>query len=176
MIPCSFFSNHPVQTVTGGKMKQNPFRLRAILIIVTVMVTCTLISGCASTSKDPQQSQASPQNDKMPVYYDFGDVLVPSELKLIKKESFVYLSSGVTSGVLSLKGRVDVNSMVIFFENNMAKDNWRMLGSFRSPKTIMLFQKENRWCIISIKDETFNAYVEIWVAPHLSGVDTGMNK
>jgi len=139
------------------------------------MTLFILITGCASTkTQNSQQAQASLQQNStsMPVYYDFGDVLVPKELDLIKKDSFVYLSSGV----LSLKGRVDINSLITFFENNMAKDNWRMLSSFRSPKTIILFQKENRWCIINIKEEMFKVYVEIWVAPTLNGVNTGSIK
>jgi hypothetical protein len=160
-------------------MNPGSFRLPFSLFIATVMTLFILITGCASTkTQNSQQAQASLQQNStsMPVYYDFGDVLVPKELDLIKKDSFVYLSSGVTAGVLSLKGRVDINSLITFFENNMAKDNWRMLSSFRSPKTIILFQKENRWCIINIKEEMFKVYVEIWVAPTLNGVNTGSIK
>jgi hypothetical protein len=47
----------------------------------------------------------------------------------------------------------------------MTKDNWKMVSYFKSPKSIMLFQKETRWSVIKINEETIYTYVEIWVAP-----------
>jgi hypothetical protein len=58
----------------------------------------------------------------------------------------------------------------------MAKDNWRILGSFKSsPLSIMLFQKENRSCMIKIIEE-FYTHVEIWVAPRVNEVESGLLK
>lgn len=133
--------------------------------------------GCASSSSNaPPASQATLQKDanSMPTYYDFGDVMVPSELKLNRKESFVYATGGTTAGVLTLKGRVDRDSLIAFFENNMVKDNWRLISSFRAPKAVMLFQKESRWCIISIEEDFMSELVKIWVAPTINAPAMGM--
>ncbi len=133
--------------------------------------------GCASSSSNnPPPSQATLQKDasNMPTYYDFGDVMVPSELKLNRKESFVYATGGATAGVLTLKGRVDRDSLIAFFENNMIKDNWRLISSFRAPKAVMLFQKEARWCIISIEEDFISELVKIWVAPTINAPAMGM--
>ena len=99
------------------------------------------------------------------MYYDFGDVLIPKELKIDKGSSFIYSAPGFSAGVLALSGRVNVSSLCSFFEENMAKDNWKLVVSFKSPRTLMLFQKENRWCVINITDGKFSTEVEIWVAP-----------
>ncbi len=121
-----------------------------------------------SSKKDVKKSSA-------PVYYDFGDVLIPSEMKVEKKESFIYRTPGFTAGVLALRGRVEMNSLINFFDNNMKKDNWRQISSFRSPKTIMLFHKENRWCVISIREADFgNTRAEVWVAPTINQPDEGL--
>ncbi|MEA3279340.1 MAG: hypothetical protein U9Q38_01895 [Thermodesulfobacteriota bacterium] len=139
-----------------------------------------LTAGCAGfkSKKGSSTSQTTTQKDKgpSPLYYDFGDVLIPNELKIIKKSSFVYRTPGFSAGVLALSGRVEVSSLIAFFENNMAKDNWRTISSFKSPRTIMVFQKENRWCVINITEKEFNTHVEIWVAPTINEAESGLLK
>jgi hypothetical protein len=156
-------------------MFRNPYHTPIRTISITCLIISVLITGCASTppQSGSQTGTVAAASGPAPLYYDFGDVLVPKEMSLIKKESFVYLSSGVTAGVLSFKGRVDLPSLITFFENNMAKDNWRFISSFRSPKNMMLFQKDNRWCVINIKEGWFKAYLEIWVAPTMNGSGSG---
>ena len=139
-----------------------------------------IISGCAGgkTKKSGPGSQVTAPKDKgpSPLYYDFGDVLIPNELKVNKKASFVYKTSGFSAGVLTLSGRVEISSLIAFFENNMQKDNWRTMGSFKSPRTIILFQKENRWCIINITEKDFKTHVEVWVAPTINEAEAGLLK
>ena len=139
-----------------------------------------IISGCAGgkTKKSGPGSQVTAPKDKGPssLYYDFGDVLIPNELKVNKKASFVYKTSGFSAGVLTLSGRIEISPLIAFFESNMQKDNWRDMGSFKSPRTIMLFQKESRWCMINITEKDFKTHVEVWVAPTLSEAEAGLLK
>jgi hypothetical protein len=78
--------------------------------------------------------------------------------------------------VLSLEGRVDSTSLIAFFESNMAKDNWQAVSSFKSPRSILMFRKESRWCVINITEKTLGTYVEIWVAPTIAGSETTLTK
>jgi len=155
-------------------------RMNHLFVSTTQFLLILLLAlgffGCASSSKNSSPSQATLQKDagSMPTYYDFGDVMVPSELKLNRKESFVYATGGATAGVLTLKGRVDRDSLIAFFENNMIKDNWRLISSFRAPKAVMLFQKESRWCIISVEEDLMSEQVKIWVAPTINAPAMGM--
>ena len=139
-----------------------------------------IISGCAglkSKKSDPKSQVTTPKvKGPSPLYYDFGDVLIPNELKLNKKASFVYTSSGFSAGVLTLSGRVEISSLIAFFESNMQKDNWRIISLFKSPRTIMLFKKESRWCVINIIEKDFKTHVEVWVAPTISEVEAGLLK
>ena len=80
------------------------------------------------------------------------------------------------TGVITLTGRVEIDSLVTFFENNMAKDNWRNISSFKSPRTIILFQKENRFCVINIIDGELEARVNIWVSPTIGESESGLLK
>jgi len=109
------------------------------------------------------------------LYYDFGDVLIPKELKIVQDPSFIYRTGGYACGLMVLKGRVELTSMINFFANNMVKDNWRLLSTFKSPRTLLLFQKDNRWCIITITEGRFSmpSEVAIWVAPTGSQAGAG---
>ena len=156
-------------------------RGRTVWFGVGCMAVCFLfIAGCAGleSKKGSLSAPAASKKDEgpTPLYYDFGDVLLPSELKLDKKSSFVFQTPGLSAGVLSLKGRVEISSLISFFENNMAKDNWSLVSSFKSTRTIMLFKKENRWCVINITEEYGSTYVEIWVAPTINEAEFGLLK
>jgi hypothetical protein len=125
---------------------------------------------------DSEQAVMEEEAEPSPIYYDFGDVLIPLELEVDRDSSFIYHAPGFTAGVLALSGRVEASSLIRFFENNMAKDNWKLVSSFKSPRTIMFFNKANRSCIINITEKSFSSEVEIWVAPTLNGSETTLYK
>ena len=141
----------------------------AILMLLTA-------AGCSTTQKTAGSGVGDKDGQTAPLYYDFEDVLIPRELKLDTESSFIYHSSGLTAGVLVFKADVDRNSLIQFFENNMAKDNWQYVSSFKSPRTLLLFKKETRWCVINITDNKWETWVEIWVAPFSDSSGSGLLK
>ena len=147
-------------------------RITHIVIVLTL-----LTAACSST---PQKTAGGGAGEKegnnSPLYYDFEDVLVPRELKLNTESSFVYHSSGLTAGVLVFRSEVERNSLIQFFENNMTKDNWQYVSSFKSPRTLLLFKKENRWCVINITENRWDTWVGIWVAPFSGNSASGLLK
>ena len=152
-------------------------RSRTAVYYFGIMALLLLVAACSSTPKTTDGSDAKEKDDKsVPLYYDFGDVLIPRELELDVNSSFVYHTSGFTAGILAFKSKAELGSMVNFFENNMAKDNWQAVGIFKSPRTLLLFQKENRWCVINITDNRWNTLVEIWVAPFSDISGSGLLK
>jgi len=62
-------------------------------------------------------------------------------------------------------GRVEIKSLTDYFINNMAKDNWDLRCAFKSNRTILVFEKPDRYCIVNVTDEHFTTLLEIWVAP-----------
>ncbi len=124
-----------------------------------------LIAGCAGLKGESNGDNFNDKGFAPPIYYDFGDVRLPEELKVDNNASFVYRTAGFSAGVLVLEGRVEIYSLISFFENSMRSDEWIFLSSFKSPRTMMLFKKENRWCVINITEKLASTLVEIWVAP-----------
>jgi len=142
-----------------------------------MLVLLLMVAACSSTPKTTDGSEAKEKDSQdAPLYYDFGDVLIPRELELDVNSSFVYHTSGFTAGILAFKSKVEIGSMINFFESNMAKDNWQAVGIFKSPRTLLLFQKENRWCVINITDNRWDTLVEIWVAPFSDISGSGLLK
>ncbi len=129
--------------------------------------------GCTSVLSNQNKTEAPKE---VPMYMDFGDVMIPKELKTVKDQTFIYRTAGHTSGVLTLKGAVELNSLIAFFENNMTKDNWTKISEFKSPRTILLFEKKNRYCMINIREGQYQSTVEIWVAPTMVKEASGLLK
>ena len=163
-------------------MKINIGEFKFIQVLAgTLLAVAFLLTGCAglfsknidtSTNTSGQSEQAS-----IPLYRDFEDVAIPRELKEDKKSTYVIESAGYRSGILALKGRVERNSLIDFFKDNMAKDNWKAITSFKTPKrAIMLFQKNNRWCMINITEKGINTYIEVGVVPTIAGVEPDLGK
>jgi hypothetical protein len=146
----------------------------AIIAIFLVVTGCSSFKSAKRGDSTPPPAKTDKEETSL--YYDFGDVLIPKGLKTDKKASFIYQTPGFSAGVLVLSGRIELNSLITFFENNMAKDNWQPVSKFKSPRTIMLFKKENRWCFINITDKQFTTHTEIWVAPTISVMDSGLLK
>lgn len=140
--------------------------------VLVLLLVCMISAGCARMRRGAVVSQgpdadASKEAETLgALYHDFEDVLFPIELKMDKKRSFVIRTPGFTAGVLVLTGRIEINSLVRFFENNMAKDNWQLLSFFKSPRTIMFLNKTDRSCIINMTEKRFKTDVEIWLLPH----------
>jgi ASC-1-like (ASCH) protein len=147
-------------------------------VLLLAVIAGLLLAGCASpkgvATGDPDSAAEAERN--APLYYDFGDVLVPREMKVDKNASFVFRTPGLSAGVLSMKGRVDGHSLITFFENNMANDNWSLVSAFKSYRNIMLFKKENRWCVINITEKKMYTYLEIWVSPTVEGASETLYK
>jgi hypothetical protein len=132
---------------------------------VSFLVLSFFVLSCASTSKPQTESPASSDQGERALYTDFDDILVPSGMKLDKKESFVYGTSRSRVGILIYDGRVDPASLADFFQNNMQKDGWRMISSFKYREYLLTFVKEDRACVISIVEKLFSTMASIRVGP-----------
>ncbi len=139
-------------------------RFMGMGIILTAVLFFLTAAGCANSPLIKKGASLFQKKKELaPRYLDFEDVLIPGELEVDKKS--VYQSPGFSGGVLTLKGRVDMASLVSFFTANMPKDNWIVVSEFKSPRTKMLFQKDKKRCIIGISEGILKTEVEIWVAP-----------
>jgi hypothetical protein len=146
---------------------------RSRLLVLLLAILFLVGSGCAAWQKSqdtPEETGEKKEEVKgpAPIYYDFVDILIPAELSLVKKNSFVYSTPSFSAGVLVFEGYVQGESLVHFFTTNMAKDGWTLKSSFRYREVILNFEKEQRSCLISVAEYSLKTRVEVWVAPQMS--------
>lgn len=135
--------------------------------LVIGLGACTGLQKKETKSTDPMPKAGTATAQSAGTYADFEDVLIPREMEMDAKISFMFETPQFKTGILVYKGRVDYVSLANFFENNMIKDNWKMRSKIRYTRTIMVFEKPDRDCIINIFDETFNTIAEVMVAPRM---------
>ncbi|SLM30346.1 putative lipoprotein [Desulfamplus magnetovallimortis] len=154
---------------------------KKINAVIMVLFSLVFFSGCSSNMAADKNSRTSatpsPAVSREPtaLYYDFDDVLVPKDLAVVNESTVVVSTPGYTSGILTLKGRIEINSLFNFFNNNMQKDNWDVVSQIKSPaSTIMIFHKSSRWAVITLREKEFYTYAEIGVAPAVAETVPGV--
>jgi hypothetical protein len=149
--------------------------MMAVLCSILALSSCTWFNQQSAPSSPIARQQESTEDTDIgetpdvsaprPMFYDFTDIPVPSELKLLPKESYVFQSGSLKTGVLTLKGRVDINSALNFFQMAMPRENWKPKGGFRYKRSVLIFEKPDKTCVINFYEKMFYTYVEIYVAP-----------
>jgi hypothetical protein len=144
--------------MTHGRFGKSASTGMILVLLIFGLAGCSSLKGNGSGGTAP----AGPA----PLYYDgFNDILIPGELKQDRGASSIFQSRGFAAGMMVFKGRVDRESLVAFFRENMAKDNWKLMGSVSAGKTVLLFLKETRWCVMRISEGTWKSVAEISVLP-----------
>ena len=148
----------------------------AFIVIVVVMHA----TGCSMLKRRDGGSAGGTGNASTAaardIYLDFDDVLIPEDMSRDNDQTFIFKIGALTAGVLVLKGRVPAETLITFFESNMSRDNWKAVSSFRSPRSLLIFEKEERWGIITITEDNFDhkTRVEIWVSPKSEEMGMGL--
>lgn len=160
------------------KRKRTGQRVLSLLVTLIASIVLTACSGIKAQKKTSPSDQTPQQMSakETTIYYDFGDILLPNQLSINNNKTFVMSASGLTAGVLSLKGRVEINSLLSFFESKMPIDGWTLENKFRGLRNMLLFTKQNRNCVITIDEGRLNTLVEIWVAPTVRETESGLHK
>jgi hypothetical protein len=143
------------------------FLVWAISVLLLVGAGCSTTKKAEEWSEDTDETKAE-ISGPVPIHYDFEDILIPAELSLVRKRSFVYGTPAFTGGVLVFEGRVTIDSLIDFFSGSMARYGWVLRSSFRYGRVILNFDKGERSCLISIEESALKTQVEIWVAPQVA--------
>ena len=148
--------------------------MRALILISFSFLL--LLTSCAPTvnssrklipSGSDLQAQDIPVRGAPDSYYDFEDILVPKEMKLVTSSSLLFETPQLKAGVIFFEGRVDPVSLFDFFVNNMPKDNWQLRSYFKYGRYMLVFEKPDKDCIISINEKALTTELEMWVTPRL---------
>jgi hypothetical protein len=150
----------------SGILKRLPGRE---LVLVLVLLVAGTLCACASTPWSSESSSttgtAGSGSRMRPMSYDFPDVLLPSELELVPKDSYVFQGPKTKAGMLVFKGRVEAKSAIDFFQMSMPREGWVFKGGFRYKKSVLVFEKPEKMCLINVSESLYYTYVEVYVTP-----------
>ncbi len=139
-----------------------------VALILVIALAVGAFTGCASTPSGPESgsgSAGSPSAHMRPTAYDFPDVLIPNELELVSGSSYVFQGPKTKAGLLVFKGRVETKSVIDFFQTSMPRENWKFKGGFRYKRSVLVFEKPEKICLINIHEDLYYTYVEIYLTP-----------
>jgi hypothetical protein len=94
-------------------------------------------------------------------YGDFDEILIPTELKLDRKNFFVYGTTRFEVGFLIFKGRIEPSSLAGFFQNNRRRNGWKFLSTLKYGEYRLTFLKKDRVGVVNITEKAFPTLAEI---------------
>ena len=142
-----------------------------LLPFLFFIISCgtTIQSRSKSVSSEPvQKTKDASYQETVNSYYDFDDILVPKGMKLVPKSCLLFETPQLKAGLLHFEGRVEPVSLFNFFINNMPKDNWQLSSYVKYGRYIIVFEKPDKDCVISINEMTLKTMLQIWVTPRLA--------
>ncbi len=86
-------------------------------------------------------------------------------MSIVTDDSYVFQSGPLKAGLLVMRGRVDLTSVINFFQMALPREGWKPRGGFRYRRSVLVFEKPDKTCVINIYSSTFFTYAEIYVAP-----------
>ncbi len=140
-------------------------KLNRILAALIILAGISLaLSGCTQGVKEEKPVLKTGSSIERPgTYYDFPDIAIPPDMKLVQKKSFVYGTTQTKGGLLVFSGRVEPSSLATFFQVNMQKDGWKLINIFKYPNYLLVFTKGDRSAAISISEGMYNTVAEVRV-------------
>lgn len=126
-----------------------------------------LLSGCADMNiSNPFSSTPSNPGD---FYFEqFPDIPIPRDMDVDRSRTLVSVSAdGTKMGLLTAEGRVEILSLATAMIHNMVNQGWTLRAVVNGPKSVQLYEKDNRYAILYFYDQTTKAAMEIWVATRL---------
>lgn len=144
--------------------------------IVLAIALLLFLGGCAemnlggpTTSDTTAADTSTPPDDtavsKNQPYYptDFNDLLIPGELSWSREKSMSIRTASFAGGILYFSGHVEINSLTNFFVASMTKDGWKMAGSVKQKRNLLVFTKKYKTTMITISEGDFNIKTEVYV-------------
>ncbi|MCF8037737.1 MAG: hypothetical protein K9K79_00325 [Desulfohalobiaceae bacterium] len=114
-----------------------------------------------------QESQSEPPPEDVNTYFDFEDILIPSDLSLDQDKSIIFQTSQIKAGKLEFHGRVDPVSLFDFFIVNLPQDNWSIKGQFKYGHFLIIAEKPGKFTVLKISEGNLRTTLQLWVTPRL---------
>jgi len=140
---------------------ERAFRVALILIILLGACGC----GDLSSSRTVREKESEPQQIAA-TSYRFDDIPIPPDMTLNRKDSFVYETGRIKTGLVVYETKGEMAQLTRFFKQKMPQYQWRLMSNFELNNAMLIFIKERMTAVIYILPrEDDSKRVEIRVGP-----------
>ncbi|RUM88773.1 MAG: hypothetical protein DSZ24_02770 [Thermodesulfatator sp.] len=142
----------------------------AMVLFVFFLTACT-----ARSQGTGKKAPVSPAPPPVPVLQStqFPNLVLPREMKIDRDRTLIVKTPSYVGGLLVASGRVTVDSLVKFFERQMAARGWKEMGRIQYKNMLLAFKRPNGSCFIYISENAFgNVEVKIWTSETLGSTPT----
>lgn len=148
-------------------------KLLALLLLLGLAV-----SGCSGTTSSPSSGADPVEGTSAPAkqfrYVDYDDIFIPNEMSYKANDSFFIGTGSDKLGLMFFTGRVEFRSLATTLIANMTNDGWTLNFNFvSSPRSVLIFSKATRFCVMKINDATTRTELSVDVYP-ISGQERTM--
>ncbi len=137
----------------------------------SLILSSLLLSGCTEYLSDitiPNPFEQKEANTADAVYYGhFSDIPIPVDMEKDMKNTKVVFYNDNVSGIEIYEGRVEINSLSAAMEHNLLKNNWTLIAKEYDEKIMQIYQKDNRFAIITFYNQTLTTGMDVWVLDKL---------
>ena len=100
-----------------------------VRLMALALLSLLLLSACALFEKGP----AKPEPQRLPDQREFDDVMVPRDMDIDREASAIYRRDGASIGILRMSGRIELSSLMRYFQNNLGNEGWRQISVIAGP-------------------------------------------
>jgi hypothetical protein len=149
-----------------GKRWARVFGLGVILISVLGVYGCDLFPHRNVSERRPEGKPEVRQSTVPLTSFRFDDIPIPPGMTLNRKESFIYETGAIKTGLLVYEGQGEMGKLVGFFKEQMPKFQWRLMSNFELHNIMLTFIKEG-WSsnIYILPTESETKRIEIRTGP-----------
>ena len=110
-----------------------------------------LLPGCTSMNLGQDSTPAEGTNTSQSYFpTKFRDFEVPNELKVDRDKTLFINTSSFIGGIVSLTGRLEVESLTDFFLQAMQRNGWKLTGEAHYKNVLLSFSKPGKNCMITL--------------------------
>ncbi len=139
---------------------------RALLLVLALF-----LASCTTPLARKTAKVNKPVVPPKPLYLgtEFPDIVVPRGMQVVQEKSMVVKTNTYIGGVLTLRGRIKVDSLVEFFKSQLTARGWELNGSIRYKDTLLAFNRPHGCCFVYISESGFGTMteVQIWASEML---------
>jgi hypothetical protein len=140
--------------------------LGVILLSMLGVSGCDLFPHRNVPERRPEGKPEVRQSTVPLTSYRFDDIPIPPGMTLNRKESFIYETGEIKTGLLVYEGNGEMEKLAGFFKEQMPKYRWRLMSNFELHNIMLSFIKEGWGSVIYIlPTESETKRIEIRTGP-----------